>query len=219
MYDYYSNRPPSTFNNFCKSINKVHQYATRLIICRKLGPTMGNLISVSVALNCGILLKEDLKSASRFPFKKLLKDSAISKYWLVAWVLYYVQLFVCTAIVLLLCLFVCVYIYLLQFKYFSLCLCVHLFIYYNLNIWLLFKGSYFSAWPSRSAQLAFAISEWLCSLFFAIIFLKLFYSFCIKSTIKICCYCYCESSVRRFCTDLLFKWHLWENAMFICMLW
>ena len=28
--DYYSNRLPSTFNNFFKSINKVHQYATRL---------------------------------------------------------------------------------------------------------------------------------------------------------------------------------------------
>ena len=38
-----------------------------------------------------------------------------------------------------------------------------------------------------SALLAFSISEWLCSLsfFFAIISFKLFYSFCIKSTIKI----------------------------------
>ena len=30
MHDYYSNRLPSAFNNFFKSINKVHQYATRL---------------------------------------------------------------------------------------------------------------------------------------------------------------------------------------------
>ena len=30
MRDYYSNRLPSTFNNFFKSINKVHQFATRL---------------------------------------------------------------------------------------------------------------------------------------------------------------------------------------------
>ena len=38
-----------------------------------------------------------------------------------------------------------------------------------------------------SVLLAFSISEWLCSLslFFAIISFKLFYSFCIKSTIKI----------------------------------
>ena len=37
------------------------------------------------------------------------------------------------------------------------------------------------------ALLAFSISAWLCSLsfFFAIISFKLFYSFCIKSTIKI----------------------------------
>ena len=31
-------------------------------------------------------------------------------------------------------------------------------------------SSYFSAWPSHSAQLAFAISEWLCSLSFTIIY-------------------------------------------------
>ena len=30
MHDYYSNRLPSNFNTFFKSIDKVHQYATRL---------------------------------------------------------------------------------------------------------------------------------------------------------------------------------------------
>jgi len=30
MYDYYSNRLPLIFDNFFKSINKVHQYQTRL---------------------------------------------------------------------------------------------------------------------------------------------------------------------------------------------
>ena len=30
MYDYYSNRLPLIFNDFFKSINKVHQYQTRL---------------------------------------------------------------------------------------------------------------------------------------------------------------------------------------------
>ena len=34
VHDYYSNRLPSTFNTFFKSIDKVHQYAPRLT-CRK----------------------------------------------------------------------------------------------------------------------------------------------------------------------------------------
>ena len=58
---------------------------------------------------------------------------------------------------------------------------VYLFIYYSLNIFSLcvfvynclftttLISSYFSAWPSHSARLAFAISEWLCSLSFTII--------------------------------------------------
>ena len=45
---------------------------------------------------------------------------------------------------------------------------------------------FFSAWPSRSARLAFAFSAWLCSLVFAIISFNLLYSlFCTKSTIKV----------------------------------
>ena len=56
-----------------------------------------------------------------------------------------------------------------------------MFIYNNFVIY-----SYFSAWPSHSAQLAFAISDWLRSLFFTIIiFLLMSLHFCIKSTIKI----------------------------------
>ena len=31
MYNYYSNRLPLIFDNFFKSINKVHQYQTRLV--------------------------------------------------------------------------------------------------------------------------------------------------------------------------------------------
>ena len=62
--NYYFNRLPGTFNNFFKSINKVHQYATRLasirslIIYQKLVQIMENLISVSVGLNSGMLLKK-----------------------------------------------------------------------------------------------------------------------------------------------------------------
>ena len=57
-----------------------------LIIYRKLGRMMENLMSVSMGLNSGMLFEEDLnltlnlKSASRFRFKKLLKESVISKY-------------------------------------------------------------------------------------------------------------------------------------------
>ena len=59
---------------------------------------------------------------------------------------------------------------------------VYLFIYYSLNIFSLcvfvciclfittLISSYFPAWPSHSARLAFAISEWLCSLSFTIIY-------------------------------------------------
>ena len=53
-----------------------------LIIYRKLGWIMEYLISVSVGLLWNAI-KDDLKSASRFRFKKLLKESVISKYWLV----------------------------------------------------------------------------------------------------------------------------------------
>ena len=50
-----------------------------LIIYRKLGRIMEYLISVSVGLLWNAI-KEDLKSANRFRFKKVLKESVISKY-------------------------------------------------------------------------------------------------------------------------------------------
>ena len=51
-----------------------------LIIYRKLGRIMEYLISVSVGLLWNAIKETDLKSASRFRFKKLLKESVISKY-------------------------------------------------------------------------------------------------------------------------------------------
>ena len=70
--DYYSNRLPSTFNNFFKSINKVHQYATRLASKKshyllKRGQSMGNLYTFQWG-KLWNAMKEDLhvKSASRF---------------------------------------------------------------------------------------------------------------------------------------------------------
>ena len=44
---------------------------------------------------------------------------------------------------------------------------------------------YVFAWPSNLARLAFAVSEWLCSLFFRNYFLLMTLHFCIKSPIKI----------------------------------
>ena len=64
MYDYYSNRPPKYFQYIflkalTKYINMKPDWPLRsLIIYRKLGPTMGNLISVSAGLNSGNLLKK-----------------------------------------------------------------------------------------------------------------------------------------------------------------
>ena len=75
-------------------------------------------------------IKEDLKSASRFRFKKLLKESVISKYWLAYFIIgklcaeplfYFASLFICLCI----CLSITAYIFLL---------CVHLFIYNNFDI-------------------------------------------------------------------------------------
>ena len=85
MHDYYSYRLPSTFNNFFKSINKVQQYATGMASKKsyylpKARKNYGKInIHFSGAKLCNAI-KEDLKSASRFRFKKLLKESVISKY-------------------------------------------------------------------------------------------------------------------------------------------
>ena len=66
--------------------------------------------------------------------------------------------------VLLLCLFVYLLIY---YSLYISCLCV--FVSICLFITTLIS-SYFSAWPSHSARLALAISEWLCSPFFSQLF-------------------------------------------------
>ena len=86
MHDYYSNRLPSTFNNFFKSINKVHQYTTRLASSKKsyyLPKASTNYGKFNICFSGAKLwnaIKEDLKSARHFRFKKLLKESVISKY-------------------------------------------------------------------------------------------------------------------------------------------
>ena len=83
--NYYSNRLPSTFNNFFKSINKVHQYATRLASKKSyyLPKASTNYGKFNICFSGAKLwntIKEDLKSASHFRFKKLLKESVISEY-------------------------------------------------------------------------------------------------------------------------------------------
>ena len=85
MHDYYSYRLPSTFNNFFKSINKVHQYATRLASKKsyylpKVRTNYGKFNIRSSGAKLWNAIKENVKSASRFRFKELLKESVISKY-------------------------------------------------------------------------------------------------------------------------------------------
>ena len=65
MYDYYSNRLPLIFDNFFKSISKVHQYQTRLAskihtICQKQGLITANLTFVFSVLKFGIPLMTHL---------------------------------------------------------------------------------------------------------------------------------------------------------------
>ena len=91
MHDHYLNRLPSNFSNFVKSVNKVHQYVNRLASKKSyyLSKVRTNDGKFNVRFNGAKLwnaIKEDLnltlnlKSASRFRFKKLLKESVISKY-------------------------------------------------------------------------------------------------------------------------------------------
>ena len=71
-------------------------------------------------------IKEALKSASRFRFKKLLKECVISKYWLFHGVLYaancvlsrcFASLFIYYSLKIFLSVFMCAFVYLLQLKY------------------------------------------------------------------------------------------------------
>ena len=131
-------RPPSTFNNFFKALIKyINMQQDRplrsIIIYRKLGRIIEYLISVSVGLLWNAI-KEDLKSESRFRFKKAFKRFCHLQ--ILIGVLY-MQLIVCTAVVLS-CFFV--YSFVSLFIYYSLnifffvCFCVHLFIYNNFDI-------------------------------------------------------------------------------------
>ena len=123
-----------SFKALIKYINMQPHWPQRsLIIYRKLGRIMEYLISVSVGLLWNAI-KEDLKSESRFRFKKAFKRFCHLQ--ILIGVLY-MQLIVCTAVVLS-CFFV--YSFVSLFIYYSLnifffvCFCVHLFIYNNFDI-------------------------------------------------------------------------------------
>ena len=85
MYDYYSRKLPSVFNNFFKSLNKVHQYNTRLA-CKK------SLYLPSIRTNYGKYnicytgvkvwnsINDILKSQNRIFLKRLLKESLLQLY-------------------------------------------------------------------------------------------------------------------------------------------
>ena len=78
MYDYYFNRLPLIFNDFFKSINKVHQYKTRLAskisyYLPKARINYGKFNIRFFGAKVWNSIEESLKSKSRTCFKILLK--------------------------------------------------------------------------------------------------------------------------------------------------
>ena len=85
MYDYYSNRLPLIFDNFFMSINKVHQYQTRLAskisyYLPKARTNYGKFNIRFFGAKVWNSIDESLKSKSRACFKNLLKELIISNY-------------------------------------------------------------------------------------------------------------------------------------------
>ena len=85
MYDYYSNRLPLIFDNFFKSINKVHQYQTRLAskisyYLPKARTNYGKFNIRFFGAKVWNSIDDSLKSKSRACFKNLLKELIISNY-------------------------------------------------------------------------------------------------------------------------------------------
>ena len=85
MYDYYSNRLPLIFNDFFKSVNKVHQYQTRFAckISYYLPKARTNYGKFNIRFSGAKVwnsIEESLKFKSRTCFKVLLKESLISNY-------------------------------------------------------------------------------------------------------------------------------------------
>ena len=85
MYDYYSNRLPLIFDNFFKSINKVHQYQTRLAskisyYLPKARTNYGKFNMRFFGAKVWNSTDDSLKSKSRACFKNLLKELIIFNY-------------------------------------------------------------------------------------------------------------------------------------------
>ena len=85
MYDYYSNRLPLIFNDFFKSINKVHQYQTRLAnkisyYLPKARTNYGKFNIRFFGAKVWNSIEDSLKSESRTCFKNVIKDLLISNY-------------------------------------------------------------------------------------------------------------------------------------------
>ena len=61
MHDYYSNRLPSTFNNFFKSINKVHHRLIVVVACKAqtyIFPVFASLQAIVVVVVVVIVFQE-----------------------------------------------------------------------------------------------------------------------------------------------------------------
>ena len=85
MYDYYSNRLPLIFDNFFKSINKVHQYQTRLAskisyYLPKARTNYGKFNIRFFGAKVWNSIDDSLISKSRACFKNLLKELIVSNY-------------------------------------------------------------------------------------------------------------------------------------------
>ena len=114
-------------------------------------------------------------------FKALIKYINMQQDWPLRSLIIYRNLgqIMCTAVVLS-CFFVYSFVYLFIYyslNIFSLCVFVSICLFITTLI-----SSYFPAWPSHSARLAFAISEWLCSLSFTIIYFLWLYTY-----VLLCC--------------------------------
>ena len=115
MHDHYSNRLPSNFSNFVKSINKVHQYVNRLTSKKsyylpKVRTNYGKIYIRFSGVNCGMLLTKISNQRVVFALKSFYKNLSSPN---IDWcTLFATNCERSRCFVLLLCLFVCVFVYL-----------------------------------------------------------------------------------------------------------
>jgi len=121
MYSYYSNRLPLIFVNFFKSINKVHQYQTRLVskISYYLPRARTNYGKCNIRFFDAKVwnsIDDSLKSKSCVCFKNASKELIISNYWLVHWCTLFFWFFISFDLISFFVLYVCVCMFVCEWK-------------------------------------------------------------------------------------------------------